>query len=276
MASSTRLAQAASSLPDAGVIVATKLYIPSPAPARIPRRELVDGLILAPEARLALIAAPAGSGKTTLLSQWHADPKERRPFAWLSLDVEDNDPVRFWHCVAAALDTVVPGMENALVPLLRAPQANLTELVLPVLINRLADAREHLVLVLDDYHMIVNEEVHQSLAYFLEHVPAHIQLVIASRTDPPLHLPRLRARGGLHEVRAADLRLDTHQANALLNESLGPDLEPAYVGRLQDRTEGWAAGLQLVGLSLRGRADAREYIQSFSGDDRHIVDYIGS
>jgi len=257
-------------------VVATKLHIPPPRPERLPRPELVALLRDAPRARLVLVSAPAGAGKTTLLAGWHADPLERRPFAWLSLDPDDNDPVRFWSCVLAAVRTVRPDFGADVAAALRAPGSGVTELALPLLVNALAALHEPVVLALDDYHVVSNEEVHRSLEFLIEHLPATAVLAVASRADPPLPLARLRARSELVEVRAADLRLTDEQAAALLNVGLGLDLGEDEISRLRVRTEGWAAGLQLVGLSLRGRADRRSYIESFAGDDRQIVDYLAS
>jgi len=192
----------------------------------------------------------------------------------LSLDERDNDPVRFWSYVLAALRTVAPDMRPGVEDALRAAGGDLTELALPLLVNALTLLTDPVVLVLDDYHVISNPDVHQSMEFLLDHLPRTVQTAVAGRSDPPLALARLRANAELLEVRIADLRLSAEEATALLNGSLRLGLTPGQVRLLRERTEGWAAGLQLVGLSLRGREDRERYIASFAGDDRHIVDYV--
>lgn len=262
--------------PDDLPVVATKLHIAAPPADRRARPELLARLGGAAGARLVLVSAPPGSGKTTLLGSWAAFPDEPRAFAWVSLDETDNDPVRFWGCVVAALRTVRPAFGADVVSLLRAPGGvPLTERVVPLAINELTELDEPIVLVLDDFHVIESPEILRSIAFLLDHLPPLVGLALASRTEPSLPLARLRARGELLELHAEDLRLSDDQATALLNGSLGLSLVPSEIAQLQSRTEGWAAGLQLVGLSLRGRRDSREYIESFAGDDRQIVDYLG-
>jgi LuxR family maltose regulon positive regulatory protein len=262
--------------PGDGLLVATKLHIPALRPERISRPALVSSIREGAHARLILVSAPAGAGKTTLLASWHADPGEHRPFAWLSLDDRDNDPVRFWGGVLAALRTVQPGFGPGIEAALRAPGADIVELAMPLLINSLADLSDAVVLVLDDYHEIENGDIHRSVEFVVDHLPQFVQVAIASRSDPPFALARLRARAELLELRIDDLRLTAAEAAALLNGSMHLGLQERQVRSLQERTEGWAAGLQLVGLSLRDREDADEYITSFTGDDRQIVDYLAA
>ena len=262
--------------PAHGPVVATKLHAPELKADRVSRASLVATLRDEVSARLILVSAPAGAGKTTLLASWRADPTEQRPFAWLSLDQRDNDPVRFWVYVLAALRTVAPDLDRRVDGALRQADMDLTELALPLLVNALASLPERIVLVLDDYHEIANVDVHQSVEFLIDHLPPMVALAVAGRSDPPLALARRRARAELVEVRIADLRLSVEEATALLNGSLSLDLTPEEVDVLRKRTEGWAAGLQLVGLSLRGRQDRRGYIASFAGDDRQIVDYLGA
>jgi len=176
--------------------------------------------------------------------------------------------------VIAALRTVRPGIGVAAEAVLATPAVALADAAVPLLINDLAALREPIVLVLDDYHAVREERVHDSLGFLLERMPETLQLVIATRSDPPLPLARMRARGELTEVRAAQLRFSDAEATALLHEALGADLDAADVATLQERTEGWPAGLYLAALSIRGRDDARALIASFAGDDRHIVDYL--
>jgi LuxR family transcriptional regulator, maltose regulon positive regulatory protein len=241
---------------------------------RVSRPSLVAELRAGSSARLILVSAPAGAGKTTVLASWRADPAEPRPFAWLSLDSRDNDPVRFWSYVLAALRTVAPDVGAGVDDALLSAGEDLTELALPLLVNALTSWPDPIVLVLDDYHVITNADVHQSMEFLIDHLPRTVQVAVAGRSDPPLALARLRANAELLEVRVADLRLSLEEATALLNGSLRLGLAPEQVRMLLERTEGWAAGLQLVGLSLRDREDRDRYIASFAGDDRHIVDYL--
>jgi LuxR family transcriptional regulator, maltose regulon positive regulatory protein len=260
--------------PSGAVLAATKLQIPRARSGLVPRARLVALLVAARDAKLALIHAPVGSGKTTLLAEWHAAPEEERPFAWFSLDPRDNDPVRFLEGVIAALRTVEPRTgEQALVDL--AGPATLTDVVLPSLVNDVAALSRRLVLVLDDYHVISNPRIHEAVTFLLDHQPDTLQLAVATRSEPPLPLGRLRVRQELVDVRASELRFTDDEAAALLNRTLGFELDAADIARLQDRTEGWAAGLRLAALSLSGRQDAREFILSFAGDDRPVVDYLG-
>lgn len=257
-----------------GPIVATKLHVPELLAGRVSRQSLVAELRDGSSARLILVSAPAGAGKTTVLASWRADPAEQRPFAWLSLDARDNDPVRFWTYVLAALRTVAPGLGAGVDDALLSAAGDLTELALPLLVNALTSMPEPMVLVLDDYHAISNADVHQSMDFLIDHLPRTVQVAVAGRSDPPLALARLRASAELLEVRIEDLRLSTDEATALLNGSLRLGLTQDQVRILRERTEGWAAGLQLVGLSLRGRENRERYIASFAGDDRQIVDYL--
>ena len=257
------------------VLAATKLHIPALRPGHLHRVELVGTLIANAQSRVALIAAAPGSGKTSVLSEWHADPRELRPFAWISLDTADNDPVRFWDGVFAAMQTTAPGIGGSAQAALHSPGTTVTDQVLPLLINDLAELTEPVVLVLDDYHLIENAEIHGAIELLVERLPATAQLVISTRSDPPLPLSRLRARGQLIEIRGGDLRFDVTEAGAFLNDVVGLNLASDEITRLHERTEGWAAGLQLAGLSLRGREDHRQFIDSFAGDDQHIVEYLG-
>jgi LuxR family maltose regulon positive regulatory protein len=221
---------------------------------------------------LLLVCAPAGFGKTALLADWSRQGK--RPVAWLSLDASDNDPVRFWRHAAAALDRVRPGIAAQVAPLLGRPAPASFEGVATELINELAAEPGDALLVLDDYNLIQAQPVHRSVTFLLKHLPPGLHLVLASRSDPPLPLARLRARGQLAELRAADLRFTPDEAAALLREAVGPDLGDDVVATLAARSEGWAAGLQLAALLLRGQPNAAGLVATFSGSHRYILDYL--
>jgi LuxR family transcriptional regulator, maltose regulon positive regulatory protein len=195
---------------------------------------------------------PAGFGKTTLLADWARS--SRQPVAWLSLDEGDNDPARFWRYVAGALDRVRAGIGQRITATLKGPPAP-PEAMVTVVVNELASREGAIALVLDDYHLIEARPVHESIGLLVGHLPPQLRLVIASRSDPPLALARLRARGQLAELRERDLRFTPREATALLGEVLGLELPAASAAALAARTEGWAAGLQLAGLSLRGHGD---------------------
>ncbi len=262
----------AGSGPDA--LLATKLHVPRPRPGFVPRPRLVEALCEGLARRLILVCAPAGSGKTTMLAGWARSGD--RPVAWLSLDAADNDPVRLWRHVVAALDRARPGIGERVGPLLGPSAPASFEGLVTALINELAAQRgdSEVLLILDDYHLIDAQPVHVSLGFLLEHLPPGLHLVLASRADPPLPLARLRAGGQLAEVRAADLRFSAEEAAALLHESPGADLPAAAVAALTARTEGWVAGLQLAALSLGGQADPAGFVAAFSGSHRYVLDYL--
>jgi LuxR family maltose regulon positive regulatory protein len=243
----------------------------------IARPRLSERLDAGAAARLMLVSAPAGFGKTTLLAEWLA----ARPrtgagpsAAWLSLDRGDNDPVSFWTYVVAALRTVAPGVGTHELALLAAPQPPPIHLVLTTLLNDLGTTGDDLVLVLDDYHLIDSLEVQEAMAFLLDRMPPRLHLVIASRADPSVPLARLRARGELVEIRAAELRFRPEEAASYLTEVMGLPLTAQDVAALEERTEGWIAALQLAALSMQGRDDVAGFIAGFTGDDRYIVDYL--
>jgi LuxR family transcriptional regulator, maltose regulon positive regulatory protein len=254
------------------VLVATKLHVPRPRPGFLPRPRLVERLTEGMARELVLVCTPAGFGKTTLLGDWAR--RSRRPVAWLSLDDGDNDPARFWRQVAAALDRVRPGIAEQVAALLGPPPPRSFEGLVAALVNELAAVTDEVVLVLDDYHLIEAAAVHDSVAFLLERLPPGLRLVVASRADPPLPLARLRAGGKLTELRSADLRFRPEEAAALLRSTVGPELSEAAVVALEGRTEGWAAGLQLAVLSLRGHADPSGFVATFAGSHRFVLDYL--
>jgi LuxR family transcriptional regulator, maltose regulon positive regulatory protein len=252
----------------------TKLHIPAPRPVVVPRPRLVERLRRGVEGRLTLLSAPPGFGKTNLLAEWLASPGVRPAAGWLSLDAGDNDPTVFWAYLLAALRPVCPDAVGQPLSLLLGRRQYPVETVLTALINAIGSDGEEAVLVLDDYHLIQTPSIHDGIAFLLDHLPRRAHLVIASRTDPPLPLARLRARGQLTELRTADLRFTPEEATALLGPGTSPGLTAKDVAVLASRTEGWVAGLQLAALSIEGRQDAHGFVEAFSGVTRHIADYL--
>ena len=256
-------------------LLETKLFVPKPRRRPVTRRRLSDRLGDGLEAKLTLLSAPPGFGKTTLLAEWIAQsPIARDATAWLSLDQGDSQPTTFWTYVISALQTVVPGAGGLALTLLRESQPPSIEVILASLLNDLGAAAEDVVLVLDDYHLVEGSDIEVGMEFLLEHLPPRVHLVIATRADPGLRLSRLRARGELVEIRAADLRFRPDEAVSYFNEVMGLDLSAAQVAALETRTEGWIAALQLAGLSIQGRDDVGSFIAGFTGDDRYIVDYL--
>jgi LuxR family maltose regulon positive regulatory protein len=261
-----------------GPIIQTKLTIP-PIPAfGIPRPQLLELLNrgLQHGHRLFLVSAPPGFGKTTLLGAWAQQGESR--FCWLSLDEGDNDPAQFWLYFAAAISSGGPNLLEPVQALLENdPLHQLpVDLLLAVFVNALSQEASHLVMVLDDYHVIQNERIHAALAQLLARMPAHFHIAITSRSEPPLDLPRLRARGQLTEIQMDDLGFSERESADFLNQSMSLGLAAEEIAQLTQRTEGWAAGLQLAALSLKSldREKSAAFIRSFSGSHRHIADYL--
>ena len=253
-------------------VLATKLHVPRLRPGFVPRPRLLERLAEGMGRDLVLLCTPAGFGKTSLMADWAR--RGQRPVAWLSLDAGDNDPVRFWRHVGAALGGAYPRISGQVSALLQDLQPASVEAVVTTVINELAEDADEVLLVLDDYHLIQAPPVHSSLGLLLEHLPASLRLVLASRADPPLPLARMRARGQLAELRERDLRFTPQEASALLREVAGPEVHDAVVAALEGRTEGWAAGLQLAALSLRDHPDPAGFVATFSGSHRHVLDYL--
>ena len=260
-------------------VLATKLFVPPPRPGAVLRPRLIARLNegLAAGRRLTLISASAGFGKTTLVSEWVADCERGEPkvrVAWLSLEEGDNDLTRFLTYLVAALQTVAANIGAGVLAALQSPQPPPAETLLTALINELAAIPESFVLVLDDYHVIDAEPVDEALAFLVEHLPPQMHLVIATREDPHLPLARLRVRGQLTELRAADLRFSSSEAAAFLNQMMGLNLSAEDIVALETRTEGWIAGLQLAAISMQGRADTASFIESFTGTHHFMMDYL--
>ena len=265
-------------------VLATKLFAPTRRPQAVARPRLIEQLdrTLEPDHRLTLLSAPAGFGKTTVLGDWlaHLDELPTSPrVGWVSLDAGDNDVVRLLaHATAAlhgagleidsgALESVGPGTTTAA----------LTAIVNDVALAGELTPGERWVLVLDDYQVIESVEVHEAVTFLVEHLPDQLHVVMATRSDPPLPLARLRARGQLTELRAADLRFNSAEAREFLNQAMGLALSPADVDALDERTEGWVAGLQLAALSLQGipePGEAAAFIEAFTGSNRFVIDYL--
>lgn len=220
-----------------------------------------------------LVAAPAGFGKTSVLTEWLSTLGAQTRVSWLSLDERDDDATLFWTYLLASLDRAGPGVASASLELLASGSTPL-EAVLATLVNDLHADGAQFVLVLDDFHVVENQAVHAGITFLIDNLPANVHLVISSRTDPALPLGRLRARGELIEIRAADLRFTPSEASAYLNDVMDLAVGVDDVATLSDRTEGWIAALQLAALSMQGRSDAAGFIAGFAGDDRYVVDYL--
>lgn len=246
------------------LLLTTKLYAPPPRPDLVPRSHLIErldeGLRLG--RKLTLVSAPAGFGKTTLVSAWATNCG--RPVAWLSLDGGDNDPARFLSYLAAALRPVGVQVDE---------DAAATEIFLTALVNR-ANGVDPFILVLDDYHFITAQPVHDALTFLLDHLPGTVHLAIVTRADPPLPVAHLRGRGQLTELRLVDLRFTTDEVQEFLNRIMELALSADDVAALASRTEGWIAGLQMAALSLQGKDDVSRFIAAFTGSNRYILDYL--
>lgn len=227
---------------------------------------------LLPGRKLTLISAPAGFGKTTLAVEWALDTG--MPVAWLALDEGDNDPIRFWHYMIAALQSLMPEAGQSMLEALQSPQPPPLASLVVLLINDLSVQGQPFLLVLDDYHLIEVAEVHDSFNYLLDHLPPNAHLALLTRSDPPLHLARRRGRGEICEVRASDLRFTLEEIEQFLTRTMNLSLDRQDIDALEARTEGWVAGLQMAAISLQGRSDSHELVSAFTGDDRYIADYL--
>src|SRR6266576_567959 len=266
--------------PDMYELLGTKLALPRPRPSLVLREPLLARLDEALEYKLTLLSAPAGFGKTTLVSEWIATRGERQdplPVAWLSLDAGDNDPVRFWRYVIAACQAFQTGIGKSALALLHTPRRPSLETVLTTFINELAQLAHRCVFVLEDYHVITSPQIHETMAYLVDHLPATVHLLILTRSDPPLPLARLRAHGDLYELHAADLRFSLAETEIFLRQALPFTLSAEAFTRLEARPDGWVTGLRLLALALQGREDTRDLehmLGTFTGSHRHILEYL--
>jgi len=255
--------------------LAGKLTAPLLRPGAVPRPRLLDRLAECNRRRLTTISAPAGFGKSTLLAEWSASPAARaHSVAWLSIEPSDDEPVRFLGLLAAALGRAIPGAgAEALSRLRAAPRAPL-HAIAASLFGGLPGSERDVVLVLDDYHLVQSDPIHEAIAFAIDRLPARVHLVIAARTLPRLPLARLRARGEMLELRAADLRFTVEEATAFLEGTASLRLSPGAAERLAARTEGWATGLQLAAIAAQGSADPEALLAAFTGSQRLVFDYL--
>jgi LuxR family transcriptional regulator, maltose regulon positive regulatory protein len=258
--------------PEPAALLATKFAIPQVPGSLVPRARLLAALQEGVARQLVVVSTPAGFGKTTLLATWAKEAG--LPVAWLSLDRDDSDPARFWRYLAAAIDHAHRGGAARVQAMLTGPTRPSSEAIATELLNEAAMLPGEVVLVLDDYHTITSDQVHREFGFFVARLPAQLRVVVASRADPPLPLARLRGRGQLAELRAADLRFTAEETATFLQVVWGLSLDPETIAALEERTEGWAAGLQLAALSLRRCPDPAGFVRDFTGTHRFILDYL--
>jgi LuxR family maltose regulon positive regulatory protein len=255
-------------------LLAAKLLVPPVRREAVPRSRLTQRLDYARERKLSAVIAPAGWGKTTLLASWARQADQAGSVGWFSIDDGDDEPVRFWTYALSALATVAPELTGEALSALGAPGLDPLDVALTALLNSLAASADRKVLVLDDYHLLTDPAIHESVEFLLGYLPPSLHLVIASRADPSLPLARMRARGSLTEIRVDDLRCTPDEASRLVTAVA--DVPAGTAGGLAERTEGWPAGLQLAALTLRGSVDPALTSASIRGDQRHILDYFAA
>jgi ATP/maltotriose-dependent transcriptional regulator MalT len=271
-------------------LLSLKLSPPRLPGSLVERSRLLDELDAAFSHPLTLVSASAGSGKTTLLSAWvalslrlqasrgtkrRAERRGAEPAcAWLSLDSLDNDPIRFWLWVIAAVRTCLPTFGEAARELLHSPQAPPLSTILVTLLDEMEQVGRDIILLLDDYHVIEDQAIHEAMLFLLDHLPANVHLVLSTRTDPELPLSRFRVRGQMIEIRSSDLHFTREEATSFLLQSVGLPLSEEDAATLHQRTEGWIAGLQLAALSLRKRQDLSGFVKEFAGSHRYLLDYV--
>ena len=255
------------------VVMATKLLVPAPRGQWVPRPQLVQVLASGLSAKMTLVCAPTGWGKTSVLAEW-ARSSPDVGFAWVSLDAGDDETMRFWRYVVAAIAAVEPSLAATAQRRLRGPVVSISDEILPVLVNDLGGMLRPLVLVLDDVHVITRPEIIEQLGYLVDRLPRAVHLAVAAQSDPAMRLGRLRAMGDLAELRGAQLRFTDEEAAMLLNRVHGLGLAPDEVSRIQRQTEGWVAGLNLTALSLKRAEDRGRMLDELPADERFLVDYL--
>jgi LuxR family maltose regulon positive regulatory protein len=262
-------------------LLLTKLFIPTSRPDLVSRPDLINQLNAGLHRKLTLISAPAGFGKTTLVTNWlHSQTAdEAAPFltGWISLDEDDNDPFRFLAYLITTL-SLIPDLEteigNGAMQMVQSAKPPSPQMILTAVINEIAMLADRIILVIDDYHLIESQPVHDALIYLLENLPPQMHIVILTREDPSIQISRLRSRDHMNEFRATDLRFSTAEADEFLNQIMGLGLSKRDVAALEKRTEGWIAGLQLAAISMQGRTDINSFIQSFTGSHHFVIDYL--
>ncbi len=260
--------------PGARPLLVAKLLVPPARPGAVPRHRLNEQLDGNPGRRLSVVIAPAGWGKTTLLSAWAHDSARSQRVAWLSIDETDDEPVRFWTYLLSALQVVAPDLTDDALSALRAPGMDPIGIAVESLLNAATASPHSRVLVLDDYHLLRDPTISESVEFLLSYLPPSLHLIIAARADPALPLARMRARGALTEIRVEELRCTTEEGVALIAGVTDVAADTARV--IAERTEGWPAGLQLAALTLRGAADPVAAAARISGGERHLVDYFST
>ena len=267
-------------------LLKTKLFIPPTRTQLVTRPRLMEQLDAGLNYKLTLISAPAGFGKTTLVSSWIHELKQvdhnadKVKVCWISLDERDNDPIIFWQYIVAAFQTISPTIGEVVKSMLDSMSAFATEVVITMLINEIVDQHpgtlqsQPTILILDDYHLINNQSIHTSLNFLLDHLPHFMHLVITTRADPPLQLSYRQGRSEVNQIRTAELSFNTEESVEFLNTLMGLELSQKDIRTLENRTEGWIAGLQLAAISLQDQSDKQNFVSAFAGDDRYIADYL--
>jgi LuxR family maltose regulon positive regulatory protein len=253
-------------------LLKTKLYIPSAPASRVVRSHLITRLADVKNKALTIISAPAGFGKTTLLAEWIAQTS--LPVGWLSLDNGDNDPYRFLSYLLEAFESIYENVGLEARQILQSPQLVPPHIILVSLINELGMLIEPCVVVLDDYQFITEHAVHGTMSYLLDHLPSNVHIILATRADPPLQLGRLRAHDQLLELRTQSLRFTPDETREFLNDVMRLGLSAEDIKALETRTEGWAVGLQMAAILLKDSSNRAKFIQTFSGSNRYILDYL--